>query len=127
MSTILPICLMLFILSSSSLLLLLLLFNYLFIFHSTPSDPRPATDSFLDYEYFHWSNHPFIRGGYTSPTAHAYDLRHLLARPVEDRLFFAGEATSLRSCSTVPTAIETGIRVADQVCLAARKGSCSKL
>ena len=104
---------MLFILSSSSLLLLLLLFNYLFIFHNTPSDPRPATDSFLDYEYFHWSNHPFIRGGYT--------------RPVKDRLFFVGEATSPRSCSTVPTAIETGIRVADQVCLAARKGSCSKL
>ena len=127
MGTILPICLMLFILSSSSLLLLLLLFNYLFIFHSTPSDPRPATDSFLDYEYFHWSNHPFIRGGYTSPTAHAYDLRHALARPVKDRLFFVGEATSPRSCSTVPTAIETGIRVADQVCLAARKGSCSKL
>ena len=107
--------------------LLLLLCNKLFIFHSTPSDPRPATDSFLDYEYFHWSNHPFIRGGYTSPTAHAYYLRHVLARPVEDRLFFAGEATSLRSCSTVPTAIETGIRVADQVCLAAKKGSCSEL
>ena len=117
---------MLSILSSSSLLLLLLLCNYLFIFHSTPSDTRPATDSFLDYEYFHWSNHPFIRGGYTSPTAHAYDLRHALARPVKDRLF-VGEATSPRSCSTVPTAIETGIRVADQVCLAARKGSCSKL
>ena len=126
MGTILPICLLLFILLSL-LLSLLLLFNYLFIFHSTPSDPRPGTDSFLDYEYFHWSNHPFIRGGYTSPTAHAYNLRHVLARPVEDRLFFAGEATSLRSCSTVPTAIETGIRVADQVCLAARKGSCSKL
>ena len=126
MGTILPICLILFILSSS-LSLLLLLFHYLLIFHSTPSDPRPATDSFLDYEYFHWSNHPFIRGGYTSPTAYAYDLRHVLARPVEDRLFFEGEATSLRSCSTVPTAIETGIRVADQVCLAARKGSCSKL
>ena len=107
--------------------LLLLLFNNLFIFHSTPSDTRPATDSFLDYEYFHWSNHPFIRGGYTSPTAHVYNLRHVLARPVEDRLFFAGEATSLRSCSTVPTAIETGICVADQVCLAAKKGSCSKL
>ena len=120
-----PICLILFIFLSLLLLLLLLLFNYLFIFHSTPSYPRPATDSFLDYEYFHWSYHPFIRGGYTSPTAHAYD--HVLAKPVEDRLFFAGEATSPRSCSTVPTAIETGIRVADQVCLAARKGSCSKL
>ena len=36
-------------------------------------------------------------------------------------LFFVGEATSPQSCSTVPTAIETGIRVADQVCLAAKK------
>lgn len=43
----------------------------------------------------------------------------MLASPVDDRLFFAGEATSLRSCSTVPTAIETGIRVADEVCRAA--------
>ena len=81
----------------------------------------------MDYVYFHWSNHPFIRGGYTSPTAHAYDLRHVLSSPVEDRVFFAGEATSLRSCSTVPTAIETGLRVADQVRLAAGKGPCAKL
>ena len=64
-----------------------LLINYVFIFHSTPSDPHPATDSFLDYVYFHRSSHLFIRGGYTSPTAHAYDLRHVFARPVEDRLF----------------------------------------
>ena len=67
-----------------------LLINYVFIFHSSPSDPHPATDSFLDYVYFHRSNHLFIRGGYTSPTAHAYDLRHVFARPVEDRLSFAG-------------------------------------
>ena len=67
-----------------------LLINHVFIFHSTPSDPHPATDSFLDYVYFHRSNHLFIRGGYTSLTAHVHDLRHLFARPVEDRLFFAG-------------------------------------
>jgi len=96
-------------------------------FNSTPTDPHPATDAFMNYVYFHWSNHPFIRGGYTSPTAHAYDLRHMLASPVEDRLFFAGEATSLRSCSTVPTAVETGVRVADQVCYAAGMGPCAKL
>ncbi|CAH3189133.1 unnamed protein product, partial [Porites evermanni] len=101
--------------------------SYLDEMFGTPSDPRPATDSFLDYVYFHWSNHPYIRGGYTSPTVSAYDLRHVIATPVEDRLFFAGEATSLRSCSTVPTAIETGIREADQVCLAAGKSLCSKL
>ena len=34
-----------------------LLINHVFIFHSTPSDPHPATDSFLDYVYFHRSNH----------------------------------------------------------------------
>ncbi|KAJ7383975.1 hypothetical protein OS493_024665 [Desmophyllum pertusum] len=93
----------------------------------TISDPHPATDAIMDHVYFHWSNHPFIRGGYSSPTAHAYDLRHVLASPVEDRLFFAGEATSLRSCSTVPTAIETGTRVADEVCRVAGLIPCAKL
>jgi len=101
--------------------------NHLDGMFGTPTDPHPATDAFMNYVYFHWSNHPFIRGGYTSPTAHAYDLRHMLASPVEDRLFFAGEATSLRSCSTVPTAVETGVRVADQVCYAAGMGPCAKL
>lgn len=81
----------------------------------------------MDYAYFHWSNHPFIRGAYTSPTAHAYDLRHVLSCPVDDRLFFAGEAASLRSCSTVPTAVETGVRAADQVCQAAGMSPRAKL
>ena len=49
----------------------------------------------------------------------------MLASPVEDRLFCAGEATSIRSCSTVPTAIETGVRVADQVCHAAGVLNCN--
>ena len=114
------ICLLLFILLSL-LLSLLLLFNYLFIFHSTPkvlpglrvfSLVKPSLHS-------RWIHIPYC------PCVRSF--RHVLARPVEDRLFFAGEATSLRSCSTVPTAIETGIRVSDQVCLAARKESCSKL
>ena len=96
-------------------------------FYSTIADPHPASNSFMDYVYFHWSNHPFIRGGYTSPTAHAYDLRHVLASSVDDRLFFAGEATSLRSCSTVPTAIETGTRVAEEVCRVAGMAPHSKL
>lgn len=102
--------------------MILLLFIY-----STTADPHPATNSFMDFVYFDWSNHPFIRGGYTSPTAHAYDLRHVLASSVEDRLFFAGEATSLRSCSTVPTAIETGVRAAEEVCSVTGLVPCAKL
>lgn len=95
--------------------------------YSTTADPHPATDSLMDFVYFHWSNHPFIRGGYTSPTAHVYDLRRVLSSPVEGRLFFAGEATSLRSCSTVPTAIETGVRAAEEVCSVAGLFPCAKL
>ena len=70
----------------------------------------------MDYVYYHWSKHPFIRGGYSSPTAHAYRSRDELARPVEDRLFFAGEATSVTACATVHTAMETGLRAAREVC-----------
>ena len=99
----------------------------LWFFCSTTVDPQPATNSFMDFVCFHWSNHLFIRGGYTSPTAHAYDLRHVLASSVDDRLFFAGEATSLSSCSTVPTAIETGVRAAQEVCSVAGLVPCAKL
>lgn len=82
----------------------------------TASNLHPATDSFTDYVYYHWSKHPFIRGGYSSPTVHANGLRHELGRPVEDHLFFAGEATSVTACATVHTAIETGLRAAREVC-----------
>ena len=74
----------------------------------------------MDYVYYHWSNHPFIRGGYSSPTAHAHGMRHVLASPVEDCLFFAGEATSVKACATVHTAIETGFRAANEVCSRAK-------
>ena len=84
-------------------------------FFSTDSNPHPATDSFMDYVYYHWSNHPFIRGGYSSSTAHTQGMRHALASPVEDRLFFAGEATSLTTCATVHTAMETRFRAAYEV------------
>ena len=70
----------------------------------------------MDYVYYHWSKHPFIRGGYSSPTVHAYGLRHELGCPVDDRLFFAGEATSVTGCATVHTAMETGLRAAHEVC-----------
>ena len=88
-------------------------FNF---FNRTVSNPHPATDSFMDYIYYHWSKHPFIRGGYSSPTVHAYGLRHELGRPVGDRLFFAGEATSVTACATVHTAMETGLQAAREVC-----------
>ena len=40
----------------------------------------------------------------------------MLARPVGNCLFFAGEATSVTGCATVHTALETGLRAASEVC-----------
>lgn len=70
----------------------------------------------MDYVYYHWSKHPFIRGAYSSPTVHAQGMRHLLASPLQDRLFFAGEATNVTACACVHTAMETGTRAALEVC-----------
>ena len=48
------------------------------------------------------------------------DLRQVLAAPVDDRLFFAGEACSLHDFSTAHGGFPTGVAAADQV-IAARR------
>ena len=48
----------------------------------------------------------------------------MLAAPVDDRLFFAGEACSLRDFSTAHGAYLTGVAAADQA-IAARRRSPS--
>ena len=78
----------------------------------------------MNYVYYHWSKNPYVRGGYSSPTAHAYGLRYELAKPVEACLFFAGEATNMKCEATVHSAMETGIRAATEVCHVA--GKCSQ-
>ncbi|HZT25703.1 MAG TPA: NAD(P)/FAD-dependent oxidoreductase [Pseudolabrys sp.] len=66
-----------------------------------------------------WGHDPFARGSYSSALpGHAGD-RAKLAAPIDDRLFFAGEACSLRDFSTAHGAYLTGLAAADAV-LAAR-------
>ena len=76
----------------------------------------------MDFVYYHWSRHPYVRGGYTAPTAHAFGLRRVLAEPI-GRLFFAGEATNPRVSATVQSAIETGERAAREVSCTNEAGS----
>ena len=65
---------------------------------------------------FHaWAADPFARGSYSYALAGRADDRTLLARPVENRVFFAGEATSQADYSTAHGAYLTGIRAADEV------------
>jgi len=39
-----------------------------------------------------WATNPFVLGGYGAARPGRFSAREALARPVEDRLFFAGEA-----------------------------------
>jgi len=70
----------------------------------------------LGYIRTNWSQDPFSFGSYsyvakgTGP-----EVYRELARPIEDRVFFAGEATHKRYNSTVHAALETGLSVAEEV------------
>lgn len=62
-----------------------------------------------------WLATPFVHGSYSSALpGHAGD-RAVLAAPVDDRLFFAGEATSANDFSTVHGAYATGIAAGQAV------------
>lgn len=77
-------------------------------------DSTPATDSFLDHTVFNWKHHPFVRGAYSFPTPNTLGFRKLLAEPIGSRIFFAGEHTA-RMSATIHTAMETGIRAANEI------------
>ena len=68
-----------------------------------------------------WGNDPFSRGSYSSALPGKADCRALLATPVDDRLFFAGEACSSNDYSTAHGAYLTGVAAAD-LAIAARHG-----
>jgi len=69
-----------------------------------------------------WGVDPFARGSYSFALPDRADGRAVLAEPVDNRLFFAGEACSAHDFSTAHGAWHTGVAAADSV-IAARKGS----
>ena len=66
-----------------------------------------------------WGADPFSRGSYSYALPGKADCRADLAAPVDDRLFFAGEACSKSDYSTAHGAYLTGIAAAERV-IAAR-------
>jgi monoamine oxidase len=82
----------------------------------TEDKQTPASDLLIDYVYCHWSSNPYIRAAYSSPSVHARGSREILARPVADCVFFAGEATrSQGDCASVSGALESGVKAAEDV------------
>jgi monoamine oxidase len=75
----------------------------------------------LEQAYMHdWATDPFSRGAYSYVPKGASDARRRLAAPVENTLFFAGEAAEFEGhAATVHGAIISGRRAAKQVLAAA--------
>ena len=66
--------------------------------------------------YWHdWGADPFCRGSYAYLPVNGLQAQNALARPVDETLFFAGEATSVGHIGTVHGAIETGQQAAKEV------------
>lgn len=61
-----------------------------------------------------WGTDPYARGAYSFALVGKTRCRQVLAAPVDDRLFFAGEACSEHDFSTVHGAYRTGIAAAEQ-------------
>jgi monoamine oxidase len=67
-----------------------------------------------------WSHDPFARGSYSHALPGHAGKRAVLAAPVDGRLFFAGEATSLNFFSTAHGAGDSGERAAKEVMAVAK-------
>jgi monoamine oxidase len=70
-----------------------------------------------------WGIDPFALGSYSYAMPGKADCRARLASPVEDRLFFAGEACSSNDFSTAHGGWSTGVHAAEQVIAARRRKS----
>lgn len=63
-----------------------------------------------------WHKERYIRTGYSSLDVDAaQDVRETLGQPIDDTLFFAGEATSTQHPGTVTGAIESAYRTAEEI------------
>ncbi|HEX7053239.1 MAG TPA: NAD(P)/FAD-dependent oxidoreductase [Burkholderiales bacterium] len=75
-----------------------------------PGAPPPAAALVHD-----WAKDPFARGGYSYERVGGEGAREALAAPLEDTLYFAGEATDTEEGGTVAGALRSGRRAARQI------------
>src|SRR5438477_2266193 len=70
----------------------------------------------IDAQSHNWSNDPLSRGAYSYCPVGMKEVPKMLAEPVEQTLFFAGEAATLDGqLGTIHGALETGLRAAQQL------------
>ncbi|MEM6520232.1 MAG: NAD(P)/FAD-dependent oxidoreductase [Cyanobacteria bacterium P01_C01_bin.70] len=76
---------------------------------------RPLADRLEAALFVDWQADPHARMAYSYVPVNGVGLRSQLAQPVENGLFFAGEATHPTRAATVHGALESGIRAAQEI------------
>lgn len=75
-----------------------------------------------DFQITRWASDPFARGSYSfCSVGSTPEMRRELARPLDGKLFFAGEATSVDYYGTADGAYQSGLRAAEEINLSARR------
>jgi monoamine oxidase len=79
--------------------------------------PRKRIEDLLQVTHIHnWHEDPFTRGAYSYVPQHGLEAQAELARPIDNTLFFAGEATNTDGhLGTVHGAFATGLRAAREI------------
>ena len=62
-----------------------------------------------------WQADPYARGGYSYVRVGGTGARERLAEPLEETLYFAGEATDVEQSGTVGGALASGMRAAREI------------
>jgi monoamine oxidase len=71
-----------------------------------------------DFQITRWASDPFARGSYSFCSVDSTpEMRRELARPLDGKLFFAGEATNVDYYGTADGAYESGLRAAEEMSL----------
>lgn len=75
-----------------------------------------SKEDIIEHYVMDWSKESFIQGSYSYPTPNSTQNRKILAQPLDNKLFFAGEASNTRGhFATVHGAIESGFRAIEQM------------
>lgn len=77
--------------------------------------PAASVSNLAGFSYEDWSANEWVRGGYAYVRTGRFGVRPVLAAPVDDRLFFAGEATDQVAPTTTHAAVRSGQRAAAEI------------
>ncbi len=79
---------------------------------------QQATNNFVQGIVFDWTKEPYIEGAYGYSTINMGDARHQAALPVDNKLFFAGEAMNVNGHhQTVHGAVESAYKAVNDLIL----------